>query len=203
MGAPTSVAPLLAFDLMDTVVVDPFFREVPRLLGRPVEELFAHRDRSAWPAFERNEIDEQTFMQRFYVEGVPEGMPTAEEVRQTIQRNYRFVDQMPALLARLHDAGAELWVFSNYPVWFDVIRQQLQLEDYFDGFVVSCQTGARKPEPAAYRAFCERVGREPSGCLLIDDREVNVAGAEQAGMSALLFREVAQLKGDLAARGLI
>lgn len=194
---------ILAFDLMDTVVVDPFYREIPKLFAAPLERMMAHRDQAAWPAFERNEIDEPTFMRRFYRADAPAGLPTAEQVRQVVHDGYRFVDGMPELLQRLLRQGQEVWIFSNYPVWFEVVRTRLRLDAYFRDYVVSFQTGVRKPEPAAYHAFCNRVAHSPQRCLLIDDRPINVEGARAAGMSALRFERVEQLTADLQELGLL
>lgn len=196
---PGGCKPLLAFDLMDTVVVDPFFVELPKRFGRPLEELVAHRDPMAWPAFERGEIDELAFLGRFYPRGVPSGFPSPEAVRLAIVEGYRFVEGMPRLLERLRGAGVELWVFSNYPVWFQLVLERLKLERWFDGFVVSFQTGARKPDESAYRAFCERTGRPPSECLLIDDRQANVDAARAFGMQALRFETVERLERAIEA----
>ena len=55
---------LLALDLMDTVVRDPFFHHLPRHLGISVDELTALLDGEAWVAFERGRIDEEAFLKR-------------------------------------------------------------------------------------------------------------------------------------------
>ena len=82
---------LLAIDLMDTVVRDPFFHELPRRLGRSIEQLFRLLDGQAWIAFETGAIDESTYLRRMF-SGSPPGGVSAEEVRDVIVGGYAFVD---------------------------------------------------------------------------------------------------------------
>lgn len=76
--------------------------------------------------------------------------------------------------------------FSNYSPWYILIEQKLALSRYMSWDFVSCRTGFRKPEAEAYQFAIDRLGVAPETCLLIDDREKNVAGARQAGMQAIL-----------------
>jgi HAD superfamily hydrolase (TIGR01549 family) len=176
---------LLAFDLMDTVVVDPFFAVVPAVTGMSLEELFAVTHPSSWLEFERGLIDEQTFVGRFYREEVERELPDPRLIVRTVLDNYRFVPGMERLLARLAGGKVLRYVLSNYTVWIDRVRQELKLDRFFDGYVISCESGARKPEAEAYHALCHRAGLQPAHCLLIDDRRANVEGAQAMGMAAV------------------
>lgn len=64
--------------------------------------------------------------------------------------------------------------------------------------------GVRKPAREAYeRAMAHLAPRVPASQLLfIDDREVNIKGAQEAGLPALLFKGAEQLEADLKAAGL-
>ena len=68
---------------------------------------------------------------------------------------------------------------------------------------LSFQTGWLKPHPNSYRLAAEHVGLPADRCLLIDDRPVNVEGAQKIGMHALLFDNSHQLKKELIFLGLI
>ncbi|HSQ42996.1 MAG TPA: HAD family phosphatase [Fibrobacteraceae bacterium] len=69
--------------------------------------------------------------------------------------------------------------------------------DFFSARVFSCEDGLAKPDPAIYRLCTSRLGLEPSQCLMVDDRPVNVSGAMEAGLSAYLFRSVSELRDFL------
>jgi len=195
---------LLAFDLMDTVVIDPFFSNVLQSLKLPLEQLASVRDPGIWPAFERGHVDEPTFLRRFYLPNAPADLPSPSAIRDAVVTGYRFVDGMPALLSELAKLGRQLWVFSNYPIWFEIVRSTLDLDRYFEGFVVSYETGERKPDPAAYEAFGNRAGHPLEQTLLIDDRSADVEAARHVGMPALQFPgDVQQLRAELIAKGLL
>ena len=70
-------------------------------------------------------------------------------------------DAMPSLQRVMDNAG--LW-------------------ELFDQTVLSCQIGATKPDPAAYRAIAEKLEADPAQCLFGDDRVSNLEGAQKAGM---------------------
>ena len=84
-----------------------------------------------------------------------------------------------------------------------LLHPRLDLARFFSGSVLSYRIGARKPEPAAYDAVCERTGRPPGEHLLIDDREANVDGAVASGWQALLFEGADALAAALEERGLL
>ncbi len=54
----------------------------------------------------------------------------------------------------------------------------------FDAAVISTQIGAIKPDPKMYEAILQGLNADPSDCLFVDDRAVNLEGAIAAGMKA-------------------
>lgn len=189
---------LLVFDLMDTVVSDPFFTEVPLLFGRPPSELHRVIDAAAWPAFETGQLSEEAFLQRLFLPGAPRAqLPTPERVRDAIVGSYAWVPGMEQLLAEVGAGGGPLWVLSNYPIWFEKLRSALELDRYFSDYVVSYRSGWRKPSAGSYEALRRATGRPPGEHLLIDDRPRNVEGARAAGMQAILFRGSEDLRHQL------
>lgn len=215
--SPVSALPTLVFDLMDTVVVDPFFAELPRRFGDRLAALREARDPGAWPAFERGELDEEGFLAGLYPAGCPEGAPTAAELRDAIVGAYTFVEGMAELLAELNRDGHPLWALSNYPIWIEHVQAQLALDELFVGTLASYQLRARKPDREAYQRAAARIrgrrgeGRavtphsrvpsDPDQLLLVDDRERNCKGARSAGWLAIRFEDAAALRAALADYG--
>ena len=68
----------------------------------------------------------------------------------------------------------------------------------FDTVVLSSEVGIVKPDPAIYQLTAERLGVSPADCLMIDDLPVNVEGAREAGMKAVLFESTDQLADVIA-----
>jgi HAD superfamily hydrolase (TIGR01509 family) len=194
---------LIALDLMDTVLVDPFFVDVPRLLGRPIEQVVALLDGQAWVAFETGAIDETTYLARMFRTGRAPADIAGDDLKRTILDGCRFLPGMEQLLADLCARATRIWALSNYSPWMVELRRRLDLDRYFEGYVVSYETGFRKPDPRAYRDLFQRAGVEPPSCLFVDDRQVNVEAARQLGMTALLFKSAAQLRQQLAGLGVV
>jgi len=67
-----------------------------------------------------------------------------------------------------------------------------------DTIVYSHEVGYLKPEPAAYRIVCERLGVAPGEVLFLDDVQANVDGAPAVGMRAITFLNTKQAISNLA-----
>ena len=60
-----------------------------------------------------------------------------------------------------------------------------ELAGLFDVVVLSYQEHLAKPNPAIFTLTAERMGINPSECVMIDDLESNCDGAEIAGMRSI------------------
>lgn len=65
---------------------------------------------------------------------------------------------------------------------------------HFAARTYSCRIGVAKPDRRAYRIAARRLGADPADCLFIDDAEVNVRAARDAGMRAEVFGSPAQVR---------
>lgn len=194
-------AKIILWDLMDTLVSDPFFRHMPEFFGLSLEQLIEQKHPSAWVEFERGEIDEAQLAQKFFKDGRAFDMAAFKE---HIATGYAWLDGMDALVAELHTAGVPMHLLSNYPPWYRLCTDRLELTRYVEPTFVSCNTGVRKPEPEAYWGPCRALGVAPEACLFVDDREKNCAAARAIGMPAFRFqRDVAALRHELQVHGLL
>jgi HAD superfamily hydrolase (TIGR01509 family) len=118
---------------------------------------------------------------------------------QTMMAAIRFhpaPDARPAL-ARLRDLGLTLVCVSNWDVSLPRVLEDAGFGGLLDGVVTSAGAGARKPDPAIFAAALELAGCEPGEALHVGDTlEEDVAGAEAAGIGALLLDR--RGKGDIA-----
>lgn len=192
--------PLLLCDVMDTLVHEPFWREMPAFFGLELAELLALKHPSAWVEFELGRLSEEEFLARFFRDGrrFDHGA-----FRTAVFGAYRWLPGMEALVAELARAGFALHALSNYPVWYRAIEARLGLARHLAWSFVSCDTGLRKPDPEAFRHAARTLGVAPSDCLLIDDRPENCAAAEGVGLRALHFTGAAELRAELVRRGLL
>lgn len=56
----------------------------------------------------------------------------------------------------------------------------------FDGIIMSANCGFAKPDARMYNYALERYNLNPSDCIFIDDKEVNVLAARAAGMQGIV-----------------
>jgi putative hydrolase of the HAD superfamily len=76
------------------------------------------------------------------------------------------------------------------------------LREYFKVALSSCYLGLRKPDLAIYQRALDILGRPSDRILFIDDRAENVAGAVNAGMRAIQFKNEEQLRSEFESLGL-
>jgi len=186
--------PVLLFDVMDTIVRDPFFTVTPDFFAMSMAELLAAKCPDAWPAFERGEIDERTLAHRYFRDGRSVDL---DSLRERMRVAYAFLPGMEALLADLAGAGFEIHALSNYPVWWRMIEAKLDLGRFLEWSFVSCKTGLRKPEAGAFHHALGVLSRDPRDCAFIDDRPSNCAAAEAVGIEAIVFEGAASLRARL------
>lgn len=67
----------------------------------------------------------------------------------------------------------------------------------FDHMELSYKTGVIKPLAGAYENAAAGLGVAVNKCVMVDDQERNVAGAREAGMQAILYKNVSQLRNEL------
>jgi putative hydrolase of the HAD superfamily len=79
--------------------------------------------------------------------------------------------------------------------------KKFHLRDYFEAFFSSCYLGVRKPNAGIYELALKITQCEPSACILIDDRGLNLECARELGMNTIQYKNLAQLLEDLARYG--
>jgi putative hydrolase of the HAD superfamily len=117
------------------------------------------------------------------------------EVRNCLQRLHRerhlwcsVHEHTHAALARLRAAGLRLGVVSNSDGRVEQALSAAGLREYFDVVIDSSIFGTEKPDPAIFRAALDALDVAPEEALYVGDLyEVDVVGAEAAGMDAVLL----------------
>ena len=215
---------------MDTIVADPFFQGMHAdVFGcASLEELFAVKDEQAYLDFELGRCDERTLCETYFLPAerrrreqaglAPDVDPDAAKAY--LRAHLRFVDDPPgarrensfgmeSLLReiRARCAGCEVHAFSNYGPWWTVVEETMRLSRFLQWSFVSCETGLRKPDRAAYAHALAVLGLEdePGRAIFVDDSATNCAAAKAMGIDAIHFtggaRGVTDLRAALIARG--
>ena len=79
-------------------------------------------------------------------------------------------------------------------------RSKVPVDDLFDVVVDSSEVGMRKPNPAIFHHTLELLGGvPPTEAVFLDDTPGNVAGAQRAGLHAILVEDPEAAVADLDA----
>ncbi len=96
-----------------------------------------------------------------------------------------FDDAVPALEA-LATIGMRLAVISNWDERLRPLLQQLELSDYFETIIVSCEAGFAKPSPVIFEHAVKKLGLPPESILHVGDNlTADVQGARGTGFRAV------------------
>jgi FMN hydrolase / 5-amino-6-(5-phospho-D-ribitylamino)uracil phosphatase len=191
---------VILWDLMDTLVRDPFFTHMAPFFGLAFEQLLQAKHPTAWGEFELGRIDEAELYRRFFRDG---RAIDGAGLKRCMGEAYAWIDGMEALVSELHARGVEMHLLSNYPDWYRLCDERLGVSRYVQTRFVSCHTGVRKPAAEAYLNACRSLNVGPAQCLFVDDREANCEAARRLSIDSVCFAGAAPLRAALVQRGLL
>lgn len=191
--------PILLFDIMDTIVRDPFYQDVPAFFRMSFKELIEAKHPTAWAEFETAHINEIELGRKFFKDGRPLDM---EGLKSCMKSGYTYIEGMETLLHRLKQSNYEMHAFTNYPEWYTMIEEKLRISTFLSWTFCSCVIGKRKPEAEMYLEVSRQLNVDPSSCTFIDDRMVNVEAARNVGMVGIHFKNAASLEQELSLLGI-
>lgn len=97
------------------------------------------------------------------------------------------IESMVALHSSVRSRGFPTYLFSNTnPLATQHIRQRFPFFDFFNGYVLSYEHGAMKPDPKLYEVVEKLARRRGPELLYIDDRPENIATGISRGWQSIL-----------------
>lgn len=83
------------------------------------------------------------------------------------------------------------------------LTERWRLNDCFDVVINSARIGVAKPEPAAYAAALDALGKPAHAVLFIDDKLRNVTASRALGIPTIHYTTAPALLAELAERAII
>jgi putative hydrolase of the HAD superfamily len=161
------------------------------------EKEFRDRHEMLVSSFERGKITLEEYLDRtiFY----RERSFTKDEFQQFMFSLSQPIPEVLDLARKLTGSGKYfMGTINNESRELNLHRiEQFGLRDIFRIFVSSCFVGLRKPERDIYRVTVETTQVDPTDCVFIDDRSLNLESAAQMGMQTIQMRNPEQLRNDL------
>ncbi|KAG2693924.1 hypothetical protein I3760_08G118100 [Carya illinoinensis] len=198
-GSTSRRLPILLFDIMDTLVRDPFYHDVPAFFGMSLKELIECKHPTAWIEFEKGMIDEVELSRIFFKDGRSFDL---EGMKNCMRRGYSYIEGVEELLHALKQNKYEIHAFTNYPIWYKMIEDKLKVSRYLSWTFCSCINGKRKPDPDFYLDVLSQLEVNSENCIFIDDRLKNVEAAAEVGIVSLHFKNTNLLLQDLSSMGI-
>ena len=90
------------------------------------------------------------------------------------------------VLSEVKKKGHRIFVLSNTSkVFYELLDRELSpLKELLDGFVLSCDIKAIKPDQTMFKKIIEKYQLDPSNCVFLDDIEENTTVANKLGFNA-------------------
>lgn len=144
---------------------------------------------------DRGDISSQEFLYHLAKESGKESQEVKEEILNTFVLNQEVYDLIKEL-KRSYKVG----LLSNFiSEWLRFLLKKFNLEELFDGIVVSTEHKMIKPDPRMYDLVCGMLKIKREEAVFIDDRENNIKGSEVIGIKGILFKSAGELKQQLEA----
>ena len=110
--------------------------------------------------------------------------------------------QIHKLALELRDKYKVFLISNINELHFNYIKERFKVLDGFEGFILSYQVKARKPDPKIYRAAIEYSCANPEQIVYIDDREDLVEAGRKIGLNSFSFKGIQELKKELHRLGI-
>ncbi|MCX4451201.1 HAD family hydrolase [Streptomyces sp. NPDC087866] len=104
------------------------------------------------------------------------------------------VDQHVVGLLRQVRRSIPVVLVTNATVWLDDDLARLGLTGLADHVVNSSRVRIAKPDAEIYKIAAERAGVPAHRCAFVDDSRTNIDAARRAGMTAVLYRDIRDLR---------
>ncbi len=114
------------------------------------------------------------------------------------------VSGIPQLIDLLEQNGIRMIVASSATRRnVEIVMNRFAIADRFEGYASGQDVAKAKPSPDIFLLAAEKLGLEPSECLVIEDAMHGVHAAKAAGMACIGYRNPSSGDQDLSSADLI
>jgi putative hydrolase of the HAD superfamily len=196
------------FDYGEVLCHRPAPEEIARLAGFfniRVDQLPTLWERNRGP-YDRGDLTPEVYWSVFAKDAGAELAPEQlEEIHKLDMEMWSNVNSsMVEWANQLRSSGMKVGLLSNmHPEMATHCRRHFSWLKDFDFVTFSGEVRLIKPDPAIYEHTLRGLGVTAAETLFLDDREVNIRGAQVLGINALRFESIEQLRSELSAAGFL
>ena len=134
------------------------------------------------------------FLQKF-IAGAPELADEITKIHKTVGNTVELFPYAMEWILDLKARGYHVYILSNYSEnMLDQTKDKLKFLPLMDGVVFSYKIKKMKPDPEIYEYLCDEYWLEPEESVFIDDRPVNIKGAETCGIHGIVSGPMSRQK---------
>ena len=111
-------------------------------------------------------------------------------------------DGIEDLIRKLHENGYRIYVLSNANDKQKEYFPRVPGYRYFSGRVTSAEIGLLKPDRKIFEYICDTYQLKAEECFFIDDSNLNVYAALEAGMQGTVYHDTEELIGRMREAGI-
>jgi len=111
--------------------------------------------------------------------------------------------EVSSLVRQVREARPVYLLSNINELHWEFVKVRFPVLSGMDGWVLSYEVKAKKPNPAIYEAALAKAGAGAGETVFIDDMDENTAAADRCGIRGITFRDAAQARESLKALGLV
>lgn len=96
-------------------------------------------------------------------------------------------DNMIEFLKKIRNNGYKTFVLSNAPHEIPPFLTVKNLDQYFDGQIISAQEKVSKPDEKIYSILLDRYDLKPEESIFLDDKKENIDAAINANINGIVY----------------
>lgn len=124
-----------------------------------------------------------------------------ESFQEVVKKAIGINSEMYMLVDELKEQKILVAMLSNIDQRFAQFVREFGLYKPFEPCLLSCETGAEKPDLKAYEVLLQTLKLQAKEIVFIDDMIENVEAAKALGIDAILFESAEQIRKELKIRG--
>jgi len=106
------------------------------------------------------------------------------------------------LIDNLRSKGYKVGLLSNNTLEGGQKIRNMGLDQHFDVFHISAETGDVKPEPQSFIHLSDDLGIDPKELIFIDDSQKSLSTSAEVGFTPILYEDLEQCIGELKNLGI-
>lgn len=185
----------IIFDLSEVLIAGliGIEKELAPLTGLPEDEFLEGMWTDSFWDLMKGKISEDEYLSDvFSINGWKENRNTFKKV---IRNNFHREEDAVIELLRGLGKKYELYLLSDHAKeWVDYLNKIHPFLELFRKRYFSCYTGEIKREKRAFELLLKENKLDASECLFIDDSPANILAAEEVGLNAVQYKNIADLK---------